>query len=218
MSTYSKRKSLPHLLPLVIKMAFQPVAPKVFKTPWPHSFLPLRAVLGPGPVEPPILERTKESWLCWEWAWPLKQAGFVFRSIKLCSIKPHQRWEAWERELLMTCCWHLGRGSPRWTWLKIISKPEVPQSCIVSHHPHLPSPLYVSHPSNLAEDALQVVVCLIQRLPVPGVGQGTTAKSDNVLFLVKWRGELSRQRTAWLDWTNIVAGWSLQAKCYFSTL
>lgn len=111
MSTCSKRKSLPHLFPLVIEMAFQPLAPKVFKTPWPHSFLLLRTILGPGPAEPPILERIKKSWLCWECTWPLKQAGFVFRSIKPCSINPHQRWEAWERELLMTWRWHLGRGS-----------------------------------------------------------------------------------------------------------
>lgn len=89
----SKRKSLPHLVPLITGMAFQPVAPKVFKMQWPHSFLLLRTILGPGLAETPSVERNKKSWFWQQCTRLCKQVGFFFRSIKFVfnKIAPDMR-------------------------------------------------------------------------------------------------------------------------------
>lgn len=170
MDTCSKRKSLSHSVPLIIKMAFQPGAPKAFKTTWPHHFLLIRTILGSGPAEISICTKNHKKFILLVVHMTLQTSRLLFvpSQLNLCSIKSHQTWEGRERGLLITCWWHLGRGFPCWTWLKIISKSEFPQSHIVLHHSYLPSPLPIrplpslSATPHLAGDTLQVVGYLIQ--------------------------------------------------------
>ena len=163
------------------------------------------------------MARTEESLFCWQCTQLFKQVSSFSGQLNLCSVKSHGRQEGWECQLLITSRLHLERGSPGWTWLKIISKSKFPQHHIIFHYFHPSSLLPAPTPPSLqtegsAEDvpvmcASQIVHHLVERQPDPGMSQGTTGKVMDA-FLVKVNRELG-QRTLTLhllasSWNEIL--------------